>query len=298
MFVQSDLLALAAAACWAIGSLLSVGPSRYLGAFSFTRWRMLMVALMLWLVVGLTQSWQDIKSDDLAILALSGLIGIFIGDTALFSAMNRLGPRRAGILFATHAAFSAVLGAWVFGEKMNTQGVFGGCLTLAGVMIAVAFGSHKNEAHAWEKNSGKLWLGVILGLVAALCQAMGAIIVKPVMSEGIDPIAASAVRVSVALIAHFFLFWLGVKVVKSKQSPNLRLLGVIALNGFISMGVGMSLIFLALEKGDVGTVGILSSVSPILLLPFLWWHSRRIPAPGAWLGACTTVAGTVILICR
>ena len=40
-----DLFALGAAACWAVGSVMSVTPARHLGAFAFTRWRMLMVAV-------------------------------------------------------------------------------------------------------------------------------------------------------------------------------------------------------------------------------------------------------------
>jgi hypothetical protein len=50
-----------------------------------------------------------------ALLALSGLIGIFIGDTALFACMNRLGPRRSGVLFATHAIVFDFAGLAVFG---------------------------------------------------------------------------------------------------------------------------------------------------------------------------------------
>ena len=45
-----DFFALGAAACWALGSVTSVTPSRHLGAFAFTRWRMAMVAVMLWTV--------------------------------------------------------------------------------------------------------------------------------------------------------------------------------------------------------------------------------------------------------
>jgi uncharacterized membrane protein len=71
-----------------------------------------------------------------------------------------------------------------------------------------------------------------------------------------------------------------------------------ALNGFIAMGVGMTLVLLALEKGDVGMVAILSSVSPILVLPLLWLQLKRAPAAGAWLGAALTVIGTALLLWR
>jgi drug/metabolite transporter (DMT)-like permease len=57
-------------------------------------------------------------------------------------------------------------------------------------------------------------------------------------------------------------------------------------------------VLLALEKGDVGMVAILSSVSPILVLPLLWLQLKRAPAPGAWLGAVLTVVGTALILWR
>ena len=109
-----DFLALAAALCWAIGSIISVVPSRHLGAFSFIRWRMMAVALMLWPVVLLMGGWNGLTGSVLIAMAISGLIGIFVGDTALFAASNRLGPRRAGVLYSTNAVFSALFGFILF----------------------------------------------------------------------------------------------------------------------------------------------------------------------------------------
>lgn len=298
MLALFDLLALGAAACWALGSILSVSPARHLGAFAFTRWRMLLVALMLWAVALASGGWRTFPLDSWAAMALSGLIGIFVGDTALFAAMNRLGPRRAGVLFATHAMFSALLGFWLLGERMNLQATIGAGLTLAGVMTAILLGRHKDEKHAWETDQGSVGPGLALGLLAALCQAVGSLIAKPVMAPGVDPIAASAVRVTVACSAHFVLLWLGVQAAQAHQAPTLRVLAQTALNGFIGMGVGMTLILLALKQGDVGMVAILSSVSPVLVLPLLWLRLGRAPAPAAWLGAALTVLGTALLLLR
>ena len=60
MLAPFDLLALGAAACWAVGSIMSVTPARHLGAFAFSRWRMLMVAVMLWSVSLLTGGWHSL----------------------------------------------------------------------------------------------------------------------------------------------------------------------------------------------------------------------------------------------
>ena len=293
-----DLLALGAATCWAVGSVLSVTPSRHLGAFAFTRWRMAMVAVMLWTVVAMRGSWHSFDGQAWGIMAASGLVGIFIGDTALFSAINRLGPRRAGVLFATHAAFSALLGFALLDERMSLQAMLGGFLTLAGVMLATLLGRHKDETHAWEADHGHVGLGVALALIAALCQAVGSLIAKPVMALQVDPVMASAVRVSVATAAHGVLLLTGFQAARASQAPTLRVLAQTAINGFIAMGVGMTLVLWALEKGDVGMVAILSSVSPILVLPLLWLQLKRAPAPGAWLGAVLTVVGTALILWR
>ena len=303
MIAAYDLLALCAAACWATTGALAVMPVRHLGAFAFTRWRMLMVACMLWSVVWATGSWHSLSVDDSITLALSGMVGIFIGDTALFGAVQRLGPRRASVLFATHAAFSAALGFAVLGERMAVQAAVGGALTLGGVMCAIVLGRHKEEQHAWESDHGSLKLGVVLGLVAALSQAVGTLIAKPVMSGQslglpVDPIAASAVRVSVACAAHYAILWLGVGAAKAYQRPTQRVLLQTALNGFVGMGLGMTFILMALQKGEVGMVAILSSVTPVLVLPVMWWQLRRAPAWGAWLGAGLTVAGTALILLR
>ncbi|NCP54026.1 MAG: DMT family transporter, partial [Rhodoferax sp.] len=250
MMVAYDLFALGAAVCWAVGSVMSVTPARHLGAFAFTRWRMAMVALMLWAVVAFNGTWATFDVHAWGVMAVSGLVGIFIGDTALFSAINRLGPRRAGVLFATHAAFSAALGFALLGERMSLQAFAGAVLTLVGVMLAIVLGRHKDETHAWEADNGHVGLGVALALVAALCQAVGSLIAKPVMAQQVDPVLASAVRVTVATAAHGVLLMTGFAAARATQAPTLRVLGQTALNGFIAMGIGMTLVLLALEKGD------------------------------------------------
>jgi len=298
MMLAYDLFALGAAACWALGSVMSVTPSRHLGAFAFTRWRMLMVAVMLWSVVAVTGHWRGFTLQHGGVMAASGLIGIFIGDTALFAAMNRLGPRRAGVLFATHAAFSAALGFALLGERMSRQAFAGAVLTLLGVMTAMLLGRHKDETHAWEADRGHVGAGVLLALLAALCQAVGSLIAKPVMTQQVDPVMASAVRVTVATVAHFVLLASGFAGARAQQPPTLRVLLQTGLNGLVAMGVGMTLVLLALEKGDVGMVAILSSVSPILVLPLLWFQLKRAPAPWAWAGSMLTVAGTALILWR
>ena len=297
-FSPYDLLALGAAVCWAFTSVMSAIPARHLGALAFTRWRMFLLLFLLWPVVLFSGAWRSLSWAQCGVMALSGFIGIFVGDTALFAAMNRLRPRRTSVLFATHALFSAVLGRFVLGEQMGPQALLGGCMVMGGVMTATLLGTHKGEVHALEVDRGHWGLGVALGLLAALCQAVSSLIAKPVMVSGVDPVAATAIRVSATCVAQFVLLWSGYAGARAMNPPNLRTLAHVGLIGFIGMGVGMSLILLALQHGDVGMVAILSSVSPVLLLPLLWLRLGRAPAPGAWCGAALTVLGTALVLLR
>ena len=84
------------------------------------------------------------------------------------------------------------------------------------VMLAILFGKRRDQLHTWEVVKGPLWIGVVLGLGAAAGQAVGSIVVKPVMAAGVDPFAASMVRVGIAAFCLSALMALPVPAVKPK----------------------------------------------------------------------------------
>ena len=294
--MSAEYLAALAALCWAFGSLFSATAASQLGAFSFTRWRLFFALLLLWAVALYTGQWRSLDGPSVAWLALSGLIGIFIGDTALFACMNRLGPRRSGVLFASHALFSACL-AWVFlGETLWGWTLLGASLLVSGVMVAIAWGRRGSENHAWESTRGPLAVGVALGLLAALCQSVATLMIKPMMTDGMDAIAASAVRTSASFLAHAALWWAGAQVAQIQQRMTLKTAFHTWASATIAMGVGMTLILQALKTGPANLVGLFSSLSPVLLLPLLWGVYRRRPAAGAWCGAAMAVLGSALIV--
>jgi drug/metabolite transporter (DMT)-like permease len=285
--MRPEALALLAAACWAVSSLFSAPPAQRLGAFAFSRWRMLFASVLLWVLALAGGGWRSLDGPAMGLLAVSGVIGIFIGDTALFGCMNRLGPRRSGVLFACHALFSGVL-AWAFlGEVLWGWALLGSGLLVGGVMLAILWGKRSDEAHGWEQTRGPLVVGVALGLLAALCQSVATLMLKPLMSTGIDAVAASAMRMSMALAAHAVLLAVGWPGARARAPLRWSDAG---------MALGMTLILAAMRDGQAGLVAVLSSVTPILILPLLWLVYRRRPAAGAWLGAVLAVAGTAMIL--
>ena len=289
-----ELAAFAAAFCWALGGYLAAGPSQHLGAFSFTRLRMAQVLLMLSTLVIIQNTWASVIAD-FWMICLSGLIGIFLGDTALFATMRRIGPRRTAVMFAANGPFGALLGYVFLGEVLETNKLVGCSIVVAGVIIAILYGRNNHNVHHLEKTHGPLWVALLMGLIAAFCQAAGAILVKPALQAGADPIAVSTLRVAVSVLMLMLLLLLPTSLFRAQKPLTRAIFWRTAVSGLLAMAVGMTLVLFALSGGKVGVVTVLSSTSPILVLPILWFTTRQQPTIGAWIAAILVVIGSVLI---
>lgn len=290
-----EMAALVAATLWAVGGMISAEPSRVLGAIAYVQIRMVIIGFLMAIWVLVAGTWQTIGSEHLQALILSGFTGIFLGDTTLFLTLNRLGPRRTAILFSLAAPISVLLG-WVFlDEHLSLLQILGVLVITIGVVMAVVFGKRKDQQHHWESIKGPIWVGVSLGVFAAFCQAIGSIIARPIMEAGVDPVAASTVRVVTSAAFLSILVRLPIAALKRANPLTPRLLGLTVLAGVNGMGIGMTLFLFALEGGEVGIISTLSATSPAILLPLLWIKTKEVPAFGAWVGAGLVVAGSGLL---
>ncbi|MEP4194591.1 MAG: DMT family transporter [Aliishimia sp.] len=230
------------------------------------------------------------------LVVMSGIVGIFLGDRALFLTLNRLGPRATGVLFAANAPITVLLGWLVLGEALSLLPLLGTIVAFGGIVLAIFFGRQSAESgSAFEKVNGPLWIGVCFGLFAATCQAGGALLLRPVMigDGGVtpDPIAISAVRVGIAALALHAVTLLPIEAMRPSSPLTLRLFGLTALSGLLAMGIGMTLLVFALSGGEAGIIATLSATTPVMILPFLWYLTGQMPRIGSWFGAGLTVAG-------
>ena len=294
-----EFAALGAALCWTFAALLAGDLSKQLGGITFNRLRNVGVFFVLLVLVSLTGLWESFRTADLGVILLSGFIGIAIGDSFLFSAMKRLGPRRAQILYACNAPISVALGIFLLGESLNFKGLLGVILVFSGVLAAIMWGRPKVKEkvlHRWESTEGKLLIGVVFGLMAALGQSVGALLIKPVLDSGANPMMVSTLRVGVS--ALFLTIMFHVRNIEYATAVTIRHRVLSALNGVLAIGVGMSLLLYAFSIGDIGVASILSSTQAVLMLPIIWLKTRQRPALGAWLGAILVVVGLGVMFTR
>ncbi|HYH23586.1 MAG TPA: DMT family transporter [Azospirillum sp.] len=294
----ANLSALGAALCWAAGGLIAVGPVRAIGSLAFNRLRMIIVFALLATLATALGGWERLSAEQALWLGLSGAIGIVLGDTALFWALGRLGPRRNVVVYATNAPITALLGWTLLGESLGPWTWAGILLVTLGVMLAVALRGGNGETHDWETVRGRLAGAVAVCLFAALCQAAGSIIAKPALETGADPVAGAAVRVGVSglLLVAWGLRPGGGPLFGA--ALDARVLGMVVANGALGLGLGMTLLLVGLKFGNAGVVATLSATSPVLILPMLWALTRQAPGPGAWIGAALAVAGVGLIVNR
>lgn len=290
-----QIFALGAALSWTIASLLSHYPARVLGSLHFNRIRMVTSSLLLVLMMVITGNSWTMPTGFLSIIIVSSIIGVVFGDYFLFVTMRRLGPRRTGILFATNAPIAAILGWLILDEPVQSLKILAILIGLAGICLAIIFGKRRDLLHVWEEVIPPLWIGILCGFLAALGQAIGVLLLRPVMISGGDPLMVSLIRVCVAAL----FFWLTWPFDKTKQNyqmiPSPKIWFLVIANGFFGLSFGVYLLLKALETGTIADVTILSAVGPVMILPFVWYQTRKCPAWGAWIGACLVIMSSFLL---
>lgn len=112
-----------------------------------------------------------------AFLALSGFIGIGLGDTLLFASLNKLGAGRTGIVVCMYSPFIIVLSLIFLNEHLTALQLFGALLIIAAVLVAT---SEEQKATIDKQHFAS---GILLGILAAGMAAVGVIIMKPILEQ-------------------------------------------------------------------------------------------------------------------
>ena len=178
---------------------------------------------------------------------------------------------------------------------MSLINLIGCFVVFFGVVIAITYGNSRDQNHRWEVVEGNLYTGVTFGIGAAFCQAIGLIMMKPILSMGADPIASASIRTLISCIFLAFTFFINYEIFKTKTNLSLKIIGKSIISGFLGMAVGMSLLLIALQKADAGIVATLSSTSPIMILLLIWLITKKIPTMGAWIGTILAIIGSGLI---
>lgn len=279
--------ALGSAASWAVGSILFARLSERLSPLSLTLTKGLISIGLLAFVLAFSEA-PPAPPDSLALLILSGVLGIAVGDTLFFAALQRLGASMAVLLFTLGQAMTVGLALLLLGDRPTISQMLGIVVIIASVTSVL-----------WlrrEQGKGRTQLtGVLFGLGSIAAMSVSVILAK-IGLGGTDPMSATFIRMVPAVIG-VALWMLASGNFREKLKPVLDF--KFAANLVIAVAVvtfgGFWLSLVAVKNINVSLANALNSTEPIFMLPLAAiWLREKVTRPQFFF-AVATVMGVALL---
>lgn len=307
-----EIAGLGTACCWATGALAFAAASRQIGAIAVNQLRMPVAIVLLGgaHVIVFGELWPSaVTSTQVFWLALSGVIGIALGDLFLLHCFALIGPRVGELVMVVAPIVTAVLAWPILGESLSGRVIFGITITIAGVAIVLA---DRRGNNAWRSSARRRIEGIVAGLLGAAGQGTGLVLAKlgmnipgnaglvsaaggAVESIPVDPLSATLVRVIAGGAGAWLIASMYGKTGRTLQvARDRKALQVICLATVLGLlGIWLSLISVTYTKAGIGAT--LMAISPVLMLPLAYIAYRDCPGRIAIGGTLLAVVGVSFL---
>lgn len=291
-------LALSTAFFWALAGVIHTSASRIVGiqAVMLVRQPLASVALgACCAVLGnlLLPSWQLFW-----LAAVSGLFGIIIGDMCFYAAALTIGLRPTQVCQSLSSCFTALFGLFYLGEHIGLQGWLGMLVATGGVILVVA--SEQRDAHNPPVDARQRNRGLAFALSAALFLALGMILSKRALEEGMDALQLAFYRNAISTAGIWIVALLrgAVRPALALVRAHPRVLRLFPLGCLFGPAGGIWLSSAALAYLPAAVASMLIELEPIALLLILGIIERRAPSRPSVFGAMVACAGAAILLLR
>lgn len=283
-------------------SLSAIFANRSIRAVGLTRANLGRLIFAL-LVLGLYAHTfgQGLSGAGLEWFLLSGVIGMGLGDLALFYALPLLGSRLSILITQCLAAPIAILAErlWL-GTTLTVPQLTWGFVTLGGVAVAL-MPSRSHPPRVPIRAAG-----FVFGLLSALGQGLGAVLTRKanalatLAGENIDGITAAYQRIAGGLLITV-LYFAARALLHRNAAPEVahpipfRSWLWVPANAFCGAVLGVSAYQWALATTPSGIVLPIVACTPLVVIPFSYWIENERPSPRSLLGGALAVAGCIAL---
>ncbi len=294
-----EIAALFTSFCWALSAVGFSEATDRLGSQVTNRLRVALAFLALVVINSLLYA-QPIPlhagPERWGWLALSGLIGLAIGDAFLFKSYQCVGPRLGLLLLSLAPVFGALIAWLFFGETLTGMQMAGIAVTLGGiswVVIARPADSAENAACAPGR-------GVLYGILAALGQAAGLVLSKQGMGGDFSPFAGTLIRMIAALLSLWGLALFQGQAIKTVQTVRRNPAGLrwALFGSFFGPVIGISASLLAIQHTNIGVASTLMALPPVVMLPIShFFYKEKLNMP-AIVGTLIAIGGVALLFLK
>ena len=286
---------------WSISVVCAHRSAKMLGGSEANFWRL---AVAFFFLAGWAYTFgQGTGGDSFNLFFWSGVIGIGVGDVALFQALPRLGSRATVLLIQCLSTPFAALIEWLWlGTKLTGVQILCGGIILGGVSLALAPSGHLKLTRR------QIVVGTSFGILGALCNAFGAVCTRKgyaiaaEVHQSIDGGTAAFQR----LIGGLFVAGIWLLIVKQRAKPVVRFSSLrakwkaafpwVLANGFAGQTLGTTFYQLALRSAPTGIVMPIIATTPLVVIPFAHFMEDEPVTRSAVLGGSIAVIGVIGLV--
>ena len=288
-----EISALITAVLWSVTSIVFTEASIRVGTIYVNITRMILALCFLVVTLLLINIKVELSLHQVLNLAISGIIGLVLGDTFLFKAFQCIGARLSMLVMALVPPISALMAFIFLGESLSVIGIVGIIITVSGIALVV----FKRE----EKPTSKYkidFAGIFYAAMGAVGQAVGLIFAKYALNESeINGFLAAFVRL-ISAVSIFYPF----AVMTSKFKTPIKIFKddrkafILTVLGSIFgpfLGITFSLVSISYTK--VGISSTLMATVPIIMLPMVRYYYKEKLSWISILGTVIAVGGIAIL---
>jgi len=301
MELTGETAAILTSILWTGNSILFTAAGKRIGALSVNAYRIViavgLLALAHFIILG--SFIPNGTEEQWFWIGLSGIVGLGIGDFALFASFVIIGPRRSVLMMALSPIFAALCALLLLGEVLSSYAIFGIGLTLAGVIIVILEREERSDEKPLKKKV-KMW-GTTLALIGAIGQGMGIVLAKKGMLLFPDSnieiaLTATLIRMIVGSIFVWIVIFCAGKMHELRKAlKNKKGMRDTTVGAFIGPFIGVTLSMVAVLYTQAGVAQTLMSLMPIFIIPVIWVLYRQRTSWRGIAGACVAVIGVAVL---
>lgn len=286
MFVIGIFIAAMSAASWAMGTILFERIGAKMAAASLTFFKSLFSLCFMALLMTVF-GWEIPSGRQLFLLALSGIVGISIGDTLFFDSLQCLGAKVQILYFIMGQVVTIFLSYLILGEVLTVVQYIGSIIILAGVLTVIV---GKQDEHP---NKLK---GVIEGFLSMVCYSISIIVVKHVVDE-VSAVTVTFYRMMFSAVFVLVGGFVGGHLREwAKPLRDTKLLALFLVNVVIVTYGGFLMSVLALKYLDVAIASIIATTEPVFGFVFVYLLYKDKPRVREVAGAVVALCGVFLMI--
>ncbi|GEO24306.1 hypothetical protein AAC03nite_00910 [Alicyclobacillus acidoterrestris] len=191
----------------------------------------------------------------------AGIVGTFLGRLALYAAIRRIGAIRGIIFIAMAPVVTLMIAISVLGERLTLLDVIGIALLASGIAILVVEGIAYSDRNMFSK---VVHSGIVVAVVATLCQGIGYSFRKLGSGIPIDPIFAAALDTLAALFGYVLVLALMGKLRFYIRYYSTHINLWLVASGFLN-AAAVFLFFEAVSETNVSVVSMITGSQPVVI---------------------------------